>query len=235
MNANEVFRAWTADLENIRHDIHELFALRRTFRDVYEVFKNNRRLQEVGNHLWDWMLLNYAASVLIRIRRQAEGQKNTIDLDQLLRAIACQPDVITRGRRAAILGLNQLPAHHQYLDNRAFTDTWVRTPSQAGEDHDHVDRSIVQADLGYLQDAVQRVAEYANRKIAHRTRVAVNDLSFADIDRAFDAIETLLKKYHLLLTGTALYEAEPVPQFNTHEVFTFAWIEPRPRRPEGDH
>jgi hypothetical protein len=34
VGADEVFRGWIADIENIRWDVHQLFALRRTFRDV---------------------------------------------------------------------------------------------------------------------------------------------------------------------------------------------------------
>ena len=75
MNPDEIFKGWIADIENIRQDIHEMFSLRRTFRDVAEVFRNNKRLQDVGGHLWEWMLLNYAASILMRVRRQVQGQK----------------------------------------------------------------------------------------------------------------------------------------------------------------
>ena len=66
---DDIFRGWIADMKLISNDVYELFALRRTFRDVAEVFRNNPRLREAGEHLWKWLLMNYVSSVLIRIRR----------------------------------------------------------------------------------------------------------------------------------------------------------------------
>lgn len=226
MNPDEIFRAWMADIENIRTDIHEMFSLRRTFRDVAEVFRNNPRLQEVGGHLWEWMLLSYAASILIRVRRQVQGQKGTVDLDQLLRAISKRPDVITRGRRYAIHGPIE-SRHMRELLDREFTETWVRNSDSQNPDQDQIDPMIVAADLKQLEKAVEAVTEVANRAIAHRTRVNVGDVTFGEVDKAFDAIEQTLQKYYALIVGNSLAQAEPTPQFNTHEVFTFAWIEPR--------
>jgi NAD(P)-dependent dehydrogenase (short-subunit alcohol dehydrogenase family) len=54
--------------------------------------------------------------------------------------------------------------------------------------------------------------------------VDVESLTVPEVDAAFDAIEETLQKYHLLLNGAGLVGAEPAPQFDTHEVFTFAWL-----------
>jgi hypothetical protein len=52
---------------------------------------------------------------------------------------------------------------------------------------------------------------------------------FRRFDAAFDAIEETLQKDHRLLNGASLTQAEPTPQFDTHEVFTFPWLEPEKR------
>lgn len=54
---------------------------------------------------------------------------------------------------------------------------------------------------------------------------AHGDVIYGERD-AGDAIEGFLEKYYVLLLGS-LMRAEPAPQFNTHEAFTFPWIEPR--------
>jgi hypothetical protein len=54
----------------------------------------------------------------------------------------------------------------------------------------------------------------------------VKDLTFPELDAAFDAIEKTLTKYYTLLHGASLMQAEPTPQFNTRAVFTFPWIDP---------
>lgn len=223
---DEQFRNWMADMENIRLDIHELFRLRRTFRDLAGIFLKNERLQNVGGHIWDWMRLNYAASVLIRLRRQVDNQANTINLNRLLRDIIDHPQVITRARRRALHRPPESAFIAQLVD-REFTRVWVPESDPANPDQDQVDPQIVQSDLDALRDATERVSQVASRAIAHRQRVNPGDVTFAEIDAAFTAIEQTLQKYYALICGPGLVGAEPTPQFDTHEVFTFAWIEPR--------
>ncbi len=226
MTPDEIFHAWIADIENIRQDVHEMFSLRRTFRDVAEVFRENPRLQEVGGHLWEWILLNYSASVLIRVRRLVQGQKGTVDLDQLLRGIIDRPDVVTRGRRYAIHGPIEPAELREFLD-KGFTKAFVRNPDPNDPDADQIDPAIVEADLRELDKAAQAVTAVANRAIAHRTRVKIGDPTYGELDQAFDAIEATLKKYYALIVGNSLTTAEATPQFDTHKVFTFPWIESR--------
>jgi hypothetical protein len=201
--------------------------LRRTFRDVAEVFRNNPRLQQTGEHLWVWFLMNYVSSVLIRIRRQIDSQNNTVNLKQLMHAIIKHPQVVTRGRRNA---MNKPIAPTEFLAatlDREFNETWVPHVDRESRDpSDCIDPAIVQQDLDTLESALKKVELFAHTVIAHRVRFPpLGAPTFEDIDLAFDAIEEALKKNALLISGVALLQAEPAPQFNTHEVFTFPWIE----------
>ena len=226
--ADDLFREWMQDIERIRLDIHELFSLRRTFRDVADVFRGNSRLQQVGGHIWGWLRVNYVASVLMRVRRQVDSQQNTVNLRQLLEELCQRPEVVTRGRRRAVHG----PIEGEYVRRSvedAFTEIWVRE-GHADPDNDHVSAIVVAEDLRGLDAATQRVADVANRNLAHATRVSVEDLQAPEVDAAFDAIESILKKYYPLLTDKGLSAAEAAPQFNTHEVFTFPWIDEGQRR-----
>jgi hypothetical protein len=222
MDPDELFDRWIADMKSIRDDIHELFRLRRTFRDVADVFRNNQRLRETGGHVWDWMLLNHVAAVLIRLRRQVDNQNNTVNLKKLLHEIIANPHVISRARRRP-----RYPVKSELLGgliDREFTENWVRQP-QADRGDDHIDAEILRADLRQLEHTLEGVLQVANRVIAHRARVPAPGVTFGDVDRGFDAIEAVLIKYYALICGSSLMQAEPTPQFNTHEVFTFPWIE----------
>ena len=215
------------DVEEIRKDIHELFSLRRTFRDVVGVFQENTRLQAVGGHLWDWMRLNYAASVLLKMRRQVDTRRNTLNLGQLLTELSKQPTVVTRDRRARIhdgtLGPIEAEGLRQHVDG-LFSETWVReTHDDPGDGH--IAPEVIADDLRVLRTATKRVYQIARRNVAHRNRLAVKELKMPDVEAAFDALEATLTKYYALLIGNWLDRAEPAPIFNTHEVFTFPWIE----------
>jgi hypothetical protein len=226
--ADKLWKDWRSDIDEIKQDTYELFSSRRTFRDVAAVFRGNPRLQEVGGHLWDWMRISYASYVVMRVRRETDEQGNTVNLNQLLAEIEARPEVITRARYFAMLAL---PPGHFLLESneRYFTDEWTgpsSRPSPGNPGADYVDPPRIRDDRDSLQAAVERVKEIGNRQVAHRTRVEVKDLTFPELDATFDAIEKTLKKYYTLLHGATLMQAEPAPQFNTHAVFTFPWIDP---------
>ena len=75
-----------------------------------------------------------------------------------------------------------------------------------------------------LSKSSVKLTDLANRRFLHvQPKAKVDEFSFQDIDDALGIIEMVLKKYSGLLLGSPLLEAEPVPDFNTHRVFTFPW------------
>ena len=107
----------------------------------------------------------------------------------------------------------------------SFTMTWVRERNPEDPESEFVDKGVVEEDRKKLERALRTVTRVANLAIAHNQRIPPPDLTFEDIDAAFGAVEEALLRYHLLLLGRTLLQAEPAPQFDTHEVFTFPWIE----------
>jgi hypothetical protein len=232
LSSEVLWTDWRQDFERIKNDVYELFSSRRTFRDLADVFRNNTRLQDVGGYLWDWLRVSYASYVVMRIRRETDDQGNTVNLNQLLREIEQRPEVITRSRFFAVLNL---PAGSFLVreNEEYFTSEWTAGNSRLDPHNpasDFVDRNRVASDREALQEAVSGVQEVANKQVAHRTRVEVEALRIPEVDQAFDAIEATLKKYNTLFLGSSLVQAEPVPQFNTKEVFTFPWIDPETKR-----
>lgn len=226
MPADELWAEWRRDFETIKKDTHYLFRERRTFRDVADVFRKNNRLRAVGGHLWDWMRASWVSHVAMRIRRESDEQANTVNFNQLLREIEARPNVATRGRYFAMVNLGPDKDWLRPMLEESFTRLWLSEgvpPSTNPEDH--VDGTRVAADRERLQQAADRVIDVANQRVAHRTRVDVKSLTVPEVDAAFDAIEETLKKYHLLLNGASLDSAEPTPQYDTHEVYTFPWLE----------
>lgn len=228
--ADQLWEEWRKDLDRIKKDTHELFSARRTFRDLGEVFRANPRLQERGGDIWEWMRVNYASYLTMRIRRETDDQGNTVNLNQLLNEMETRPEVVTRGRYFAMLNLQPPQMFLKEPNERYFTKTWMAEGAAAdpvNPAEDRLDPARVTADREALQAAAEPVRDVANKQVAHRTRVDVKRLTFPEVDAAFDAIEQTLTKYYVLLHGIALLQAEPVPQFDTHEVFTFPWIEPK--------
>jgi hypothetical protein len=70
------------------------------------------------------------------------------------------------------------------------------------------------------------VRAYIEQTIAHRQRSSPAAVSFAQFNETIAAIEKAFKKYYALLTQTSVAQLEPVPRYNTTEVFTFPWLAP---------
>ena len=100
MSADDLWEEWVADIERIAKDSNEVFALRRQFREIAEMFEGNPHLQRTGGNLWLFLRTMYATTILMRFRRERDDQGNAVSLANLLREIENRPDVITRARIA---------------------------------------------------------------------------------------------------------------------------------------
>jgi hypothetical protein len=225
LNDDQCWGRWRADIERIKLDAYELFKARRTFREIVELFRGNQRLRATGGHVWNFILISYASFVVMRIRRETDSQGNTVSMTRLLMDIAQKPTVVTRDRYMQMLAID--PASLLADVNRQyFTDVWA-----GGRAADNViDVAAVERDRIALDQATARVQAVGDRSVAHRQRVDVAELRFAELDEAFDALEQTIGKYYTLLRGATIMDFEPAPQFDTLEAFTFPWVVPPAER-----
>jgi hypothetical protein len=220
LSPDVLWQDWRADVERIALDAYELFAIRRQFREIGSMFQQNPELQAVGSNLWGWLVTLYAAAVLMRLRREADTQGNTINLRTLLEEIEKRPDVITRGRIAA--RNPEIPPFLAKTIDDNFTLHWAQSSSVGGPE-DQLDAQVVRADRLAFEQATARLDEITSRTLAHRPRDGPDAAEVSGVDAIFELFEELLKKYLGLLTGSALMTAEPIPQFNTVAPFMFPW------------
>jgi hypothetical protein len=220
MSADALWTKWKADGESVYNELVETFALRRQFRDFFDLFKGSPRLQETGGHVWRWLLVCYTNTILVRIRRHVEGQSNEASLYQLLEDIKSLPDVPTQSR---VIGERRGESDYLYerlVEN--YAERWT-----GGIVGGPFVPSVIDEDIRQLKAACKVVTRAANTQFIHLQRaVPPSALRIDDVDEALDQIEEVFKRYHTLLLNASLYGLEPVPQFNTHEVFTFPWWTP---------
>jgi hypothetical protein len=219
-SADALWDDWRNDIERITQDGHELFFLRRQFREIAELYESNPRLQTDGSNLWIWLQTTYASAILIRLRREVDGQANTVNLRTLLEEVEKRPDVVTRAR---------IDSREPELDPRIvrrlseqFSKHWVGATA-TGRADDCIDHSIVRTDRLALETASAELDEMTSRTLAHRAREHSEQSTIGGIDRLFDLIENLLQKYIGLLKGVALMNVEPTAQYDTFAPFMFPW------------
>ncbi len=202
-----------------------MFIARRTFEEVKAVFQRNARLRDVGGSFYHWLRSNYVAAILMYFRSQVDEQSGTVNLWQLMEAIAIRPDVLTLDRhREAHPHRSDSEWMRSELD-RGYLRDWIEG-GETADRHAPIDPAKVHQDQKALTEGLARIFLYASTTIAHKVRSSpVDNLSADEVGAAFTLIEETFKQYYLLLKGIALVSAEPAPMFNTHEVFTFPWIE----------
>ena len=220
---DELFADW-ADIAQRAHDnAARLHWNRRMFRTLAAVFTANPRLQETGGHLWNWIRHNYTAGAGMAIRRELDLDGSVANLPNMLHEIVGRPTVLNRRRYLA--RWNPGADWELEIANRAFDSFGVARPS-AARDEDHVDPARVEADLRQLGAQTETVRAYIEQTIAHRQRSAPAPVSFAQFNETIAAIETVFKTYYARITQSSIAQLEPVPQYDTTEVFTFPWVAP---------
>ena len=132
---DELFTEWQADVERIKDEVVQLFSMRRIFRDVMHIFDNNERLRDCGGHVWDWMRVARAHTLLVRLRREGDKQGNTVCLNRLLGELEERPEVVSRRRVREVVWQAKKGNLFDAL-NRDFTNLGIVRPSNAeGEDY----------------------------------------------------------------------------------------------------
>ncbi len=217
-------RTWAewAELDGkIFNELLETFALRRQFRDFMALFEENSELREHGGHVWSWMRTCYVNTMLVRIRRHTDGQRNEASLRRMILALGERPEVITRERIVARAVEKQDwlgPVADEY-----FTKQWAGGEVQA----ERAQAEIFIRDAAALFAAGEGIVHVANvRFIHHQHRAPAGVVTFKEVDDLLDEIERVYQRYHALVVGSSLFGLEPAPQFNTHKVFTFPWFTP---------
>jgi hypothetical protein len=220
---DELFADWEVVAKRAYDDAINLHWNRRMYRLLAAVYKANPRLQEAGGHLWTWMRDNYVAGAAMAVRRELDKDGSVANLRNMLHEMIQRPSVLRR--RRYLEHWNPTDEWQLALANRGFDSFGVVKPS-ANPEEDHIDPAGVAADLEQLDVQTDTVRAYIEQTIAHRQRSTPASVSFAQFNETIAAIEKALKKYYALVTQTSVAQLEPVPQYNTTEVFTFPWLAP---------
>jgi len=119
---------------------------------------------------------------------------------------------------------------HLLHDIEAHPDV-LRSHSQA---LDLPSATDVRRDRESLEAHTGRVREYAERLLAHRTRSAGPDVSFAEVDQAVRAVLQMMRRYYGFLTATDLLAGTPVARFDWLAPFRMPWVVGQFEEPSDD-
>lgn len=183
-----------------------------------EIIKANKEVQTPPD-FHAWTIRNYGSYVVMAIRRQLDNDSDVISLKRLLTELKESPQLLTK---AWFRTLYTSTPNNGPIPMEAFADgDFTR---HAGN-MEYFDPTVAEADLTQLETLGKAITRYANKQIAHRTKVEAT-LTFSEINKFLDEFESIVKKYIFLFTASGYSSLTPVFQYDWEVIFTKVWIKP---------
>lgn len=190
------------------------------------MFKTNTDLQnEGGSALYDWLLRNFYVEYLTSVRREMESGGGFLTLVNFLRELEqyCE-GVLTRKRYVALYAGGPLEQHG--IPDKDFdmkVGAMCRYPRTTPEE-DCISADSVRHARLQLEKDVEKVVNFANWFIAHRTRKTAFKLTLADMYKAMNRIFDTYARYYKIITAGTWRGKFPTPQYDWQKPFTVPWI-----------
>ena len=211
MDDDELFTKWDGWLDDILADVRGLLVSQDIFWEVQKIIEANPCIH-TPSLFYKWMAGIYGSSVTVGIRRQQDGDRDSVTLRRLLEEIQDNPQVLSRDRYVALYGEDARDFGHRDFDRIA------------GQGRSHIDPEMVINDLVQLERETQKVKGYVDRRIAHMDRRAPKGLpTLGEVDECLSLFKELLQKYLLIFRATT-YEILPVRDYDWKQIFREPWI-----------
>lgn len=223
MTDDERLAQWNAWLDVIYAEVQSLMVSRHVYRRVQEIIAANPAIQQ-SSSFYDCYATEHAAYAAMAIRRSLDTDKQAISLARLLDSISKFPKVLSRERYVgAITGRGYSASYGE----SGFDDL-------VGIDQKHVDPEKVKAELEELQRLGDSCKAYTDRRIAHTDKRPPEKLpTFPEIDACIEHIETVVKRYLLLIRQVCQFDILPTWMYDWEEIFRKPWLPPL--EPEDDY
>lgn len=223
-------RRWRSWLPNMMPDLSDLLGKKEIFWELQDIAKQNPAILKPGA-FFDWMCRNYLTSVAVGVRSFGDLDRRSHSLGRLLYEIIERPRSISRSSHVSLY--RGMP-EGRYYGNRTFDQI-------AGTNRPYLMSRIVRRDLRDLEDALERIRLYVNKRVAHRTGSGAfrKPPTLNQLDKALESIDELYCKYNLLLTASGLTTCFATRQYNWRSVLYEPWIPDKdcldsPIRPQSE-
>jgi hypothetical protein len=205
-------RKWRRWIQRISTDLAIQLLHNETYRELGEVVKANPRIQSPGD-IHRWMVGNYIAAASLGVRRLTDKDQRSPSFWRLLYELLRYPNVITRQSHRSL-----------YKGSRLIAD--LTFDGIAGRGRQVLGPGVVRHDLRSLEDTVERIHRFANKRIAHLApQGSIRKLpTFATLEDNLKYLDELVRKYNTLLTASGHTTLKPTRQYYWRSILFEPWI-----------
>jgi hypothetical protein len=205
---------WQKWSERIGQDVIHLLGHRKIYKSYAELLDLNPDVVKNGGLFHQWINETYITSVAMGIRRQLDTDKDVISLLKLIRDIKNNPNDLTRDWHISLYKSNLDDDIKNAIANETFT-------KHAGAGN-IIDIKILEEDEKKLLQLADKITLYADRAIAHRSKSAIPQVTYGEVEQCIDALRDIAQRYILIFTaGYNLMEPEIIDYWES--IFSMPW------------
>jgi hypothetical protein len=212
---------WTARVDGaIKAEVIRMHHHLSAWERVSAMIADNPDLPD--SYWWEFMFEIYAMSQASAVRRQADTRRDVNSLMRLLMDVRKSATAVTRDWWIDTLWR---PSHEmeRFEAERQWREYF------GGRAADHLDQSILKADIADLTSAAAKVKDYVDDHVAHTSAASADPkvtLQLADVHEAMKTVDRLFRRYHGLFTCSTFITTTPVEQDDFYAVFRVPWARP---------
>jgi hypothetical protein len=224
--------------KGVANDVYLMHLERHVWTRIHEIVGENDELKNTRSYFWEWLFDLYVKTQAGAVRRQADERGDVATLGRLLLEIKKSPDLLTRDWYLGHWGKDEsYDESDKAYWKRAGETEWAKNFS--GAVGDHIDPSIVAADLTELRQGSKKVKVYVNKHVAHFDEGGISGTpstpgkkeielpTLNEVHGAIDLVGRLFRKYHALFTAGDILKLTPVLQHDWEAIFRVQWLPDR--------
>ena len=187
------------------------------YNQLSKIINDKEQLKKADNTILRWMQDAFTADLVICIGRICDNHPKTISLVRFLFELKKKTNNHYLSRERHI----KLYKPHPIV---SFGD--LSFDKLAGEGQQSFSTNLISADIAKItnEEPIKKILKYRNQYVAHNDKIKDEAPTYDELFQAFNQIESMIKKYNLLLRASLYNKLAPVVQGYWEEVFTIPWI-----------
>lgn len=210
--------------EELNKEAFLIFHHLNLFRQLFDIVGKNEFLKGMDQTLFGWMKNAFSTDLVIGIGRLLDDKKNSRSFIRFLHELKDRDDYLSRKKyiekynNSTYIGSSKnymLELANEYFDNLA------------GEGIDIYPVVKIDEDISVLtkKTPCRDIIGFRNQYVAHLSKIKYSSPpKYEELFKTFEIIETVMKKYNLIMNAACVDSFTPTPQGYWQQPLTVPWI-----------